>query len=127
MPDVSTDTAQPTIKRLLGPAPTGWDGTAPAGTPPEALDVNQVDVDGTEHGAVYLPVDHPLDEAGWAALLAAWTPPPPAAAARRRSTLAALGTKARAVYRGEETFTAAQLQRVVAALTLHALGDEDTG
>lgn len=62
------------MKRLLTPAPDDWTGL----DHPDALAVNEVDVDGVPHVAVYFNDDkHPMTEKEWAKLVKAHRPTPP--------------------------------------------------
>lgn len=67
--------------RRLAPAPDSYDLDQLRALVPAALDVNEVDVDGSVHLAVYLDDDTTMDDADWAGVIAGYeTEPPPAAA-----------------------------------------------
>lgn len=57
--------------RLLAPAPDNWDGL----TYPGAVSVNEVDVDGTPHVAVYFEGEGSITEEEWREYVSGWKPP----------------------------------------------------
>lgn len=62
------------MKRLLAFAPDDWSGL----THVDALAVNEVDVDGVAHVAVYFDDDeYPLDDKGWSKIVESYKPAEP--------------------------------------------------